>query len=253
MTLSLQPNDIQADQYSFPYHYIPEPHGRLFLSRHWGFAPSYVAALNLVADQLRPVVQQTASSWRHIDIGCGDGALVQHLTRIFGFANCQIFGIDSDMRAINWARIFTPTATFYSGNIDNLAESFHSASLIEVLEHIPPTMLPCFVANVAKLLDPGALLVLTVPCVEKKVIDKHYQHFSFDDIQTMLQPYFDEFMMRGFEREDWITQLLLRLRCNRFARIDSPALNRIAVRRLGRLYRQQYCCGRLIVSAVKKK
>lgn len=243
---------IQADQYAFPYHYIPEARKRLHLSRHWGFAPSYMAALGLVADHLRPLAEAAGPDWRHIDIGCGDGALVHHLSRLHGLAEGQIAGVDIDERAIAWARMFNPRADLHAGDMAALDGGYHSASLIEVLEHVPPDALPGFVADAARLLRPGGLMVVTLPSVEKKVADKHFQHFSFAHVRAVLEPHFDVLVVQGFERQDWLTRAILALRLSPVARIDAPVLNRIAVRRLGRLHSQQRGCGRLFVTGRRK-
>lgn len=239
---------IQADQYAFPYHYIPEGRKRLHLSRHWGFASSYMAALGLVADRLRPVAEVAGPDWRHIDIGCGDGALVHYLSRVHGLAEGQISGVDIDERAIAWARMFNPRAKLHVGDMAVLEGGYHSASLIEVLEHVCPDALPGFVADAARLVRPGGLMVVTVPSVEKKVAEKHFQHFSFEDVRAVLEPHFDGLEVWGFEREDWLTRAIFALRINPVARIDAPALNRIAVKRLARLHMQQTGCGRLFVT-----
>lgn len=165
---------IQAEEYAFPYHYIPEARRRLYLSRHWGFAPSYMAALELVAEQLRPIADESGAGWRHVDIGCGDGALVYHLTQLRGLAEGQIAGVDIDERAIAWARMFNPGAKLHSGDMAAMEGGYHSGSLVEVLEHVCPDALPDFIANAAALLRPRGLMVVTVPSVEKPLIKKHF-------------------------------------------------------------------------------
>lgn len=244
---------IQADQYAFPYHYIPEAREQLYLSRHWGFAPSYMAALGLVAGRLQTVATAAGKDWRHIDIGCGDGALMHHLTRVHGLEEGQIAGVDIDTRAIAWARMFNPNAHLHAGDMAALDGGYHSASLVEVLEHVPPEVLPGFVSDAAKLLRPGGLIVVTVPSVEKKVVGKHFQHFSFEHIRSVLEPHFDDLEVRGFERQGWLTKVVYALRVNPVARIDAPALNRIAVRCLGRLQDQQHGSGRLFVTGRRKE
>lgn len=243
---------IQADQYTFPYHYIPESRNRLHLSRHWGFASSYMAALGLVAARLQPVADAAGADWRHIDIGCGDGALVHHLSHIYGIAEGQISGVDIDARAIAWARMFNPGAILYTCDMTELDGLYHSASLIEVLEHVSSDALPGFVANAAKLLRPGGLMVVTVPSVEKKVAAKHFQHFSFDHIRHVLEYDFDQIEVMGFEREDWLTRVIYALRSNPLVRIDAPILNQFVVSRLARLHTKQKHCGRLFVTCRRK-
>ena len=243
---------IQSDQYAFPYHYIPEPSKRLHLSRHWGFAPSYIAALELVAAQLRPVADSTGAAWRHIDIGCGDGALLHYLIRLHGLNEGQLAGVDIDARAIAWAKMFNPNTDLHAGDMAKLTNTYHSASLVEVLEHVPLDALPAFVADTAALLQPGGLLVVTVPSVEKPVASKHFQHFSFQSIRAVLESHFAEIDVRGFERSDILTRSIHRTRTSSIAKVDAPALNRIAVRRFARLHVSQVKCGRLFVTAKRK-
>lgn len=243
---------IQQEQYFFPYHYIPDTGKRMYLSRHWAFASSYMAALGLVAERLRPVSELIGPDWRHIDIGCGDGALVHHLTRVHGLAEGQIDGVDIDDRAIDWARMFNPRSDLRVSDMTGLECGYHSASLIEVLEHVSPELLSGFVGDAAKLLQPGGLMVVTVPSVVKKVADKHFQHFSFEHITHVLENDFDQIVVMGFEREDWLTRAIFALRSNPLVRIDAPILNQFVVTRLARLHTQQARCGRLFVTCRRK-
>lgn len=244
---------IQAEQYAFPYHHIPHAQNRLYLSRHWGFAPSYMAALGLVADQVRKEADVVGPKWRHIDIGCGDGALIHHFSSFYGLSKGQIEGVDIDERAIAWARMFNIGATLHVGDMAALEGGYHSASLIEVLEHISPDALPSFIAAAASLLRPGGLLVVTVPSVEKPLAAKHFQHFSFASIRSVLEPQFDKLNVWGFEREDLLTRAIFTARMNPIARIDAPTLNRIAVKRLGRLHNKQNGCGRIFLTGQRRK
>lgn len=101
-------NIYQAIQYSFPYHYIPDLGPPLFLARHWGFAASYIAALNIVSEQLNRIAAEKANPIRHVDIGCGDGAFLNFLAKMDDFNAADMTGIDIDSRALAWARLFNP-------------------------------------------------------------------------------------------------------------------------------------------------
>lgn len=238
---------IQAEQYAFPYHYIPKWSNKFYLSRHWGFAPSYISALGIIADSLRPVAKDLGDDWRHIDIGCGDGALVYHLAQLFSLGPGQLSGVDIDDRAIAWARMFNPNATLHCSDIGSLEGGFHSATLVEVLEHVSPDSLPRFVQSAVRLVSPGGRIVVTVPSVEKPLAEKHFQHFSFESIRAVLEPSLEVLATCGFERHTALTRILGKLRMNRFLRIDAPSLNRMHVNHLGRLYTDQRGCGRLLV------
>ena len=90
--------------------------------------------------------------WKHIDVGCGDGGLIFHLSRIFSDrSNISWSGVDNDPNAISWARLMNGSrATFFAGNIsDSACNLYDSATLIEVAEHIPPDMLPDFIKDIS--------------------------------------------------------------------------------------------------------
>lgn len=242
--------NLQALQYEFPYHYIPQPGCKIFLSRQWQFADSYMAALGIVANRLRSMAR--TSEFHHIDIGCGDGALIYYLSHLPGLERATFTGADIDERSIAWARMFNPGVEFHNKKLEDISGRFTSASMIEVIEHVPPHDLPSFLEVAANLLVPNALMLVTVPSVEKPVAKKHFQHFSFDSLRTVLEHRFEIEQLFGFERKDFLTKTIGKLRINRFFRLDSPILNRLAVTRLGKIYEMQKGCGRLLVVCRQK-
>lgn len=247
-----QKRQAQADEYSFPYHYIPQPFGKLWLSRHWGFAPSYVAALEIFLSQIAEEQAQAGKDFSHLDIGCGDGALLHYFTKANGLLHGKLSGVDMDARSIEWARMFTPTVDFRAEDLSEIEEQYRSASLIEVAEHIPVETLPKFLAATAARLEDGGKLFLTVPSVEKPIFDKHFQHFSFDSLRTVLEPKFEKIEIFGFERTSRAVRLIQRLRNNSRIRVDAPRLNRMLVDSLSALHREQAKCGRLFAVATKR-
>jgi SAM-dependent methyltransferase len=244
--------ELQAIQYEFPYHYIPQMGRRVLLSRHWPFAASYIAALELVAGSLLPLVHSQGTSYRHVDIGCGDGALLYYLSRMPGFDESQLSGVDIDARAIAWARMFNPKVNFHVGDIAAMSETYSSASLVEVLEHIPPDTLPVFMQYAARLLRPEGLMVITVPCVEKRLAKKHFQHFSFDSIRALLELHFDNIKVFGFEKKEVLMKFFDMLRSNRFFCLEVSRLNKTIVNRKSRLHDVQTRCGRLYITCTRK-
>jgi SAM-dependent methyltransferase len=149
---------IQAQQYAFPYHFIPNPSGHPRFSKIWRFSASYIAALNISRTWLGGC-SDLSSDWNHIDIGCGDGAYIYHLSHYPDFSDLSFTGVDFDERAISWARIFNgDRAQFESVDLAEITkESFQSATLIEVIEHIPPHELPKFVESCARVLGSGCI------------------------------------------------------------------------------------------------
>lgn len=249
---SLGNQKIQSAEYQFPYHYIPQIGQKIFFSRHWGFAPSYVAALELVTEKLLPLAKTKGTAYRHIDIGCGDGSLIHFLLRLPEFRPGYFLGIDSDQRAISWARMFNPSVEFFVGDISEIEEKYDSCTLIEVLEHISPNVLPNFIESAAQALRPDGLMVITVPSIEKRIIEKHFQHFSFESMRELIEVYFDEIQIFGFEKHTFVSRLAVRGLRNTICRLDVPRVNRIVVDQLRRLHVRQKGCGRLFVTCRRR-
>lgn len=245
--------EIQAAQYAYPYHYIPAADGPTYLSRRWGFAGSYVAAIELVGPLIQDLGRQRGDSFRHIDLGCGDGALLYHLKQRFDLAPSSLYGNDIDERAIGWARMFNPDCSFFLGDLSSVEGPFDSATLIEVLEHIPPAGLPDFLRSVSRVLAPGGSLLVTVPSTEKRVAEKHYQHFDTDQLRDILSPCFTDVSVHGFERNGRIVKTIERLRMHRKFHFEHVRLNRLAVSMLKKLHRTQQRCGRLFATCNKPR
>lgn len=238
---------VQSAQYSFPYHYLPHllDEGRSFAeSRSWAYSLSYVTALRHVS----AAIAETGSR-AHLDIGCGDGALI-HLLRQ-RHPDIELAGIDYDQRAIAWARMFTPDADFHAGDLHDAKfdTQWQSASLIEVIEHIPPDQLPHFMTGVHKLLPTGARLIVTVPHRNKPLNDKHYRHFSFDLIAEAVGEGFELETIFGFEFVPVWENLYRRLFSRPGFHLESPALNRIRLAyQVGRKDKDERKCGRIFAT-----
>lgn len=232
---------IQSEQYRFPYHFLPVFEAdEVRLTRHWIWAPSYLAALYLVADWFAARSATRPGPLRHVDVGCGDGALLYHLSRRMGdVAEIEWTGIDYDERAIELARAMNGRrGTFIAEDIaqprKELCEAFDSATLIEVAEHIPPDRLPAFVAAVRRLLRPGAELLVTVPHRNRRVEKKHYQHFDFAGLQASFEPHFECISIHGFGRQSWLSRMVSRAVMNRRYIFTWQPLTDFAVRTLAR-------------------
>jgi SAM-dependent methyltransferase len=239
----------QGDEYVFPYHYLPQVTERGFRSyRSWGWSLNYVTALRLVGAQVAALAPASL-----IDIGCGDGALVHHIRKIA--PEMRLAGIDYDERPIAFARAFTPGVEFVSGDIGaaNWPEPFDTATLVEVIEHIPPAELPGFMAHVRRVMSPTGWLIVTVPHVNKPVEAKHYRHFSFASLTETLDG-FDIVDMFGFERlASWKRQVF-RLADNRLWFAELKPLNRLMLQHeLSFREKEERGCGRIFALARPKR
>ncbi len=200
----------QEAEYALPYHYLPEVRGRKFTStRHWDWGFRYLGGMQVVLDQL---AQARFDSL--IDIGCGDGRFLREAqTR---FPGKTLMGIDASGRAVRLAQALNPELAYRSLDIvrDGLSQTYDAATLVEVIEHIPPPDLPAFLDAVARTINPGGLLVLTVPHRNKPLIEKHYQHFTGEQLREVLAPYFDVLKVLPFDPAPrsptaWLTLRLL--------------------------------------------
>jgi cyclopropane fatty-acyl-phospholipid synthase-like methyltransferase len=244
--------NIQADQYKFPYHYIPEAKHWPFLSRHWSFSASYVAALEMISEVLTQTANKLENTHSHIDIGCGDGALIHHLARNSNLAKTRFSGIDFDENSIRWARMFNPGIDFQARDLTDVDKTYCSATLIEVIEHIPPADLPRFIENAGRVVRPGGLMIITVPSIEKRVTAKHFQHFSPDSIRTILEPVFKDISIKFFERHNIISKLISILLDNEVFKVDAPILNRRLINQLRRHYAEGNKSGRIFVTCTPR-
>ena len=100
---------------------------------------------------------------RGLDVGCGDGTIVEVLRRR-GAADWQLVGVDPDPREAalaaaggQYERVHTASAA----EVPEPDASFDFAFSNSVLEHIPD--LPAVLREVARVLRPGGTLVATVP------------------------------------------------------------------------------------------
>jgi len=186
---------VQEVQYSYPYHYIPGWENEDFSqTHHWSWGFRYLGGLKVVLDQLDDLTFDSL-----VDVGCGDGRFLREAKE--RYPEKDLFGVDYSDRAINLARAMNPGVAFESRNIvtDPLKQKFDVATLIEVLEHIPPDQVEEFIEEVHSLLHPGGHLILTVPHVNKSVSEKHYQHFDAGTLRRLLGPHFVELQFIPFD------------------------------------------------------
>lgn len=195
---------IQEAQYSYPYHYIPEWGSNNFSqTQHWSWGFRYLGGLKVVLDQLEDLSFSSL-----VDIGCGDGRFLREMGE--RYPEKEVLGVDYSERAINLARAMNPDLVFEKRNIieEPLAQSFDIATLIEVIEHIPPGQLDEFVEQVRKIIAPGGYLLVTVPHKNKDVKEKHYQHFEVESLKGALRPHFDEVEVEPFDSLSRVVRIM---------------------------------------------
>jgi SAM-dependent methyltransferase len=239
---------IQSDQYDFPYHYLPVfETDRCRLARQWNWAPSYLAALKIVHAWISELIGGSGS-WSHVDVGCGDGALLFHLSRIFADRDGLSWtGVDYDESAIAWARAMNADRVrFLVADMAEVDVRYNSATLVEVAEHVPPDLLPDFIANLSRMLLPGAELLLTVPHKNLSVQPKHYQHFDFDAVRDYFCPSFEVVSMHGFARHTPLSRVVRRLILNRRYVFTWEPLSDLLIGQLSKQYPNEDRVSRIV-------
>lgn len=204
--------ELQEEQYEFPYHYIPRLDERGFAQVRflaWGY--EYLSYLSYVLDRLGEIPFGAL-----LDVGCGDGRFIHEAVR--RFPDRRFVGVDYSARAIAQAQAMTPRARFAAGDVTDpsfLPERFEAATLIEVLEHIPPAQMDAFLRGVHARLAPGATLIVTVPSAVVPVNRKHYQHFTGDSLRATLAPHFAVESLHYLNRVSPVVRMAQRAMTNR--------------------------------------
>lgn len=207
MNLSKNQQD-QDDQYEFPYHYLVEyNNNKISLSKNWGWAIEYLGRTELIVNFLQNIKFNNL-----LDVGCGDGKLINLLSNYY---SVNFTGIDYSERAISLANIMNTSkknVIFQKLDIFNefLPDKFDVISMVEVIEHIEPEMLDNFLENSLKHLNKGGYFIGSVPSTKLKIIPKHYQHFTIDSLSTILKKHAVISKIFYIDNKDTIFRLLSR-------------------------------------------
>ena len=139
-------------------------------------------------DRLRARVTAKLCRGKVIDLGCGEG----HLAGLIAEKGHPVLAIDKNRQKIRIARSLYPNVDFRTGDIRNLhlaPESFDTAVLAEVLEHLSEAEGAEALASAMQLLKRGGRLVVSVPnedCVPHR---NHLQEFDRFSLRRLLAPF----------------------------------------------------------------
>lgn len=220
--------EAQERQYTFPYHYLPVVEdGRFRQHRYWSWGYRYLGRLRVALDLLGGLDFRSL-----IDVGCGDGRFLVEVQERFG--DLRLLGIDSSGRAITLARQMSPALRYERVDIVTHPpdDRFEVATLLEVIEHVPPDILPRFLSAVAGVLEPGGYLIVTAPHVNAPLPKKHFQHFEPDRLREVLPPSLTLLKTVAFDRSSRLLSLLQKLMggSGRYFVLTHPGLNDFLLR-----------------------
>lgn len=247
-------DDIQMNQeneYSFPYHFVVNGSGQGFsqcFNDTWGI--NYLATIEYLLERFKG---ENFSSV--LDVGCGDGRFTAELGKCF--ADRVVVGVDYSARAISLADSMTPGADFRCADIvrEDIGDRFDLAVLMEVFEHVHPNNSSEFLEAIADLLNPGAILYLTVPHMNKPVEAKHYRHFNSATLVAELDKRFDLLDLVFIEKRSWRKKLIDTILTNRIFVLNNKRLGGILYRYYKNhlfLATNEASCQRMVVRARRR-
>lgn len=221
MSRLTEKEQLQDDNYEFPYHYIPSFDNENFSqvkTLRWGY--EYLSYIRFVLEKLK--------TWKFeslLDVGCGDGRFLYEVSRCF--SHKRLVGLDYSQRAIRHAIALHPDIEFICGDLTDtslLRDRFDIITLIETLEHIPPPHIRSFAKGLHYYLKGDGRLMITVPSKNVGLNPKHYQHFDLESLSGVLEPFFAILEHYFINRMSIWTNLLERLLVNRFFILNEPHL-----------------------------
>jgi 2-polyprenyl-3-methyl-5-hydroxy-6-metoxy-1,4-benzoquinol methylase len=198
---------LQEEQYRIPYHYLPVAGPGGFSQVHyWSWGYRYLGRLRIVMDWLEQLPFDSL-----VDIGCGDGRFLHEVS--LQFSGKTLLGIDCSATAIDWARRMNPGLAFDIRDIlaHPLPAVYGVATLLDVIEHVPPDQLEDFVTAALAVVRPGGYLILTVPHTNMPLDPKHYEHFNPRKLDRLLAGAVDSCQYLLFDGRRWPMTLLEKL------------------------------------------
>ena len=224
--------ELQASQYKFPYHYIPQSlsvgYEDLNVTARVDWGLEYLMTLDKVVTFLKD-----SDADEVLDLGCGDGRLAERLR--FSRLSIKYTGIDLVPDAISLAKSMNPNENYQVKDLNDLGSNFSYITSIEVLEHVSDEDIPGFLAAVKAKLKPNGEFVVTVPSDVRPVHRKHFRHYS----EFMLRQQLEDAGLtvvscEDFYCEDAVARFITRLLSNSFFTINHRGLKKILLRRLVR-------------------
>lgn len=142
----------------------------------------YSHALSMLPDNL--------SGQRFLDYGGGDAAMGTLIAQ----RGSKSFVFDLSSLALSFAKNADPTLSLTQGKttLPFRDASFDTVAMLEVLEHLPDDQESIALDEVNRVLPKGGTLIISVPSINVEVLDKHYRHYSLEEIIAKLNS-------RGFD------------------------------------------------------
>lgn len=186
-------------RYRMPYNWLHAPH-----SIRW----AHKEGLS------RIVRKWIRAQDRLLDVGCGDA----WYTARFADTGATVTGIDVSERAIGFAKIICPKATFVVGSADHLPfpdGSFDVVTCIQVIEHLTEETGQNALQEFRRVLRPGGLMIISVPSTLRPLSTAHLRHYTPGSIRAFVEPYGTIESISGHEQHSRVLTVIRKLFENR--------------------------------------
>lgn len=152
-----------------------------------GWRPTQRYRLALMFRLLREHLPTQDEALRIIDVGCATGDFSQRLSQLNQPAGTNVLGIDIAEEAVARARQRHPELQFECASMEQAAsrwrQSADCVSCLEVLYYVPPNGREAAVAQLAALLRPQGLILVSSMIA-------HAPYFSMKELLDLISPRF---------------------------------------------------------------
>ncbi len=213
--IELEKFKLQDNQYSFPYHYLPNiENGMFHFGRDLAQGVGYLSYMKTYAEYIN-----SYSPKKYIDVGCGDGRMFSLLD-----PQIQMYGCDLSEKAVKSANAFAPFAKIYCKGVEDMPkEEFDVVSCIEVIEHIPDDMINSFISALFSVCKKGGHIIISVPTINLHPMpSKHYRHYTSELLKSQIDQTLNDYEIveeQYFMKYDNWYKFLVRLCCNKYIRL----------------------------------
>lgn len=177
---------IQESEYTFPYHFIPhDRNGAWNVSRYlyWGY--EYLALLETITNLII-----SRHPERTLDFGCGDGRLISELCKK-GLRGITGVDVSERARLFSEAMIENDHRVRVVNSLEEVkGQQFDVVTAMEVLEHLPPSVIQPTLEVIHKVLRDQGCLIISVPTQNRPVNSKHYRHFTINELEREIADLF---------------------------------------------------------------